>query len=171
MKIEFHDAPPPTRVGHPLDPRTVEFMEALKANPGKGAKHPDKISVSGMVARLKARGFEAVGCNIDKKGHGDIWASWPLPKKEALAQQAEKFAEAGRAPSTPTAVAPKPAAPAGIVPAPRPPDKAGMGLQCADCDFATDPSHAAELDRHTRRMHDRPIYKTEKVPVKIEAAA
>jgi hypothetical protein len=46
-----------------------------------------------------------------------------------------------------------------------------MALQCADCDFTTDPSPAVELDRHTRRMHDRPIYKAEKVPVKVEVAA
>jgi hypothetical protein len=163
MKIEFHDAPPPKNPGRPLDPLLVEFMEALKANPGKWAKFPERRGAH-IVTGLRKRGFNAEARNQQSKGKvADIWASWPAKPKTVTIDAVAKI-------TTPDEH-PKPAAPAGIVPAPRPPDKAGMGLQCADCDFATDPSHAAELDRHTRRMHDRPIYKTEKVPVKIEAAA
>lgn len=81
MKLTFHDAPPPRHGGRrPINPKLVEFMDALKANPGKWAMFPDKIS--GYARNyLRKAGFEAQLRNAPKGSAGDLWASWPVSKR------------------------------------------------------------------------------------------
>lgn len=71
MDLEFHDAPPPTKA----ESRFAPFLAALKANPGKWAKYPERINPQ-YGAAWRAIGFLVVSRN-NEKNKGDIWASWP----------------------------------------------------------------------------------------------
>lgn len=138
MKLEFHDQAPKRNLGgRRLDPLLVEFLAALKANPGKWAQYPKPVSPN-YRTRLAQSGFAAAMRNVNPSTkRGDLWASWP-----------------GKA----TAVAVKS----------RPPVN-GKVVRCDDCGWQTGTDHLADLDRHTRAEHKRPVLRSEKMPVEVAA--
>lgn len=75
MDLEFHDAPPPAKRG-PGASMHKPFLDALKANPGKWAKCPERAKV-GHVKHWKTKGFDAVARNRTKDNKADLWAMWP----------------------------------------------------------------------------------------------
>ena len=72
MDLEFHDAPPPTKRGSKFRP----FLDALKANPGKWAKCPERAN-AGHATYWKTKGFDAAVRNRTKDNKADLWAMWP----------------------------------------------------------------------------------------------
>jgi hypothetical protein len=154
LNLEFHDAPPPTGAGHPLDPLMVKFLAVLKANPGKWARFPKPTTTS--TASLKKLGYQATSrTSKDATGKArDLWVCWPA-------------GPAGSAKATPAAAKAPPAAPKPATP-PGPPE-GGKVLACNDCDWSTGPTKVGALRTHTLEVHGRAPLAVERTPIAAAA--
>jgi hypothetical protein len=155
LNLEFHDAPPPTGAGRPLDPLMVKFLEVLKANPGKWARFPKPTTTS--TASLKKLGYHATsrGPKGAKDKARDLWVCWPATPTSAAKTPPPP-------PPAKTAEPVKPATPAG-----RP--EGGKVLACNDCDWSTGPTKVGALRTHTLETHGRAPLAVERTPIAAAA--